>query len=158
MRLRCTVLAAWALALTEAVAQSPDQADNPPTHRPPTDLCGVPKIPDGAPVELPIYLAFDFNKGDVKSQVQPDLPFPTAPKKPIEAQAAQASKFNGVVVLGMIVEPEGVPGDIWVKQKLGLGLDQKAIEAVQRWRFRPAIKNGQPVAVPINIEVSFHLY
>jgi TonB family protein len=141
---------------------------------------------NGAPVELPIYLAFDFKKGGVKSRIEPDLAFPIAPTKPIEEQlaagqlfrigggvtpprvvnspnpefseTARVGKFSGVVVLSMIIEPDGVPGDIWVKQKLGLGLDQKAIETVRRWRFRPATKNGQPVAVPINVEVSFHLY
>lgn len=141
---------------------------------------------NGAPVQVPIYIAFNFNKGDVKSSVEADLPFPTAPKRPIEEQlaagqlfrigggvtaprvvnspdpefsgAAQVAKFSGVIVLGMIVEADGVPGDIWVKQKLGLGLDQKAIETVQQWKFKPATKSGQPVAVPISIEVSFHIY
>ncbi|MGH9482235.1 MAG: TonB family protein, partial [Terriglobales bacterium] len=41
---------------------------------------------------------------------------------------------------------------------LGLGLDQKALEAVKLWRFEPAKKNGRPVRVAANIEVNFHLY
>jgi protein TonB len=39
-----------------------------------------------------------------------------------------------------------------------MGLDEKAIEAVSQWRFQPATLNGQPVAVQINVEVSFRLY
>ena len=41
---------------------------------------------------------------------------------------------------------------------LGMGLDEKAIEAVRNWKFEPAKKDGKPVAVQINVEVNFHLY
>jgi TonB family protein len=41
---------------------------------------------------------------------------------------------------------------------LGLGLDEKAIEAVRQWRFQPALKDGRPVDVQITVEVQFHLY
>jgi protein TonB len=45
-----------------------------------------------------------------------------------------------------------------VGQSLGMGLDEKAVEAVSRWRFRPATLNGQPVATKIAVEVDFRLY
>jgi TonB family protein len=45
-----------------------------------------------------------------------------------------------------------------VQRTLGLGLDEKAIEAVRKWKFEPAMKNGQPVAVQVNVEVNFRLY
>jgi TonB family protein len=48
--------------------------------------------------------------------------------------------------------------DIRVRQSLGMGLDEKAIEAVNCWRFRPATLNGQPVATQIAVQVDFHLY
>ena len=53
---------------------------------------------------------------------------------------------------------DGLPKDIRVQRALGMGLDRKALEAVRRWRFEPAMKNGRPVAVQINIELNFHLY
>ncbi len=40
----------------------------------------------------------------------------------------------------------------------GMGLDEKAIEAVEQWRFKPGIKNGEPVAVKAQVAVSFRLY
>jgi TonB family protein len=58
----------------------------------------------------------------------------------------------------MIVGPDGKPRDIRVQRGIGMGLDQKAIEAVQQWRFDPATKDGRPVAVQISVEVSFKLY
>jgi len=45
-----------------------------------------------------------------------------------------------------------------VARTLGLGLDEKAIEAVKVWRFEPAMKDGKPVAVQVNVEVTFRLY
>jgi protein TonB len=43
-------------------------------------------------------------------------------------------------------------------QHLGKGLDEKAVEAVQQYKFEPAMRNGEPVAVEVNIEVNFRLY
>lgn len=71
---------------------------------------------------------------------------------------ARKAKYQGTVVLWLIVDPEGRPRDIKVARQLGMGLDQKAMEAVRNWRFEPAMKDGQPVAVQINVEVNFRLY
>ena len=45
-----------------------------------------------------------------------------------------------------------------IARSLGLGLDEKALEAVRQWKFEPARKDGQPVAVLVNVEVNFRLY
>src|SRR6266849_8817909 len=77
---------------------------------------------------------------------------------PEYSEAARKVKHMGVVVLWLVVGPDGKPRDIRVVRTLGLGLDEKAIEAVRNWRFEPALKDGKPVAVQINVEVNFHLY
>ena len=77
---------------------------------------------------------------------------------PEYSEEARKAKYQGVVVLWLIVGPDGKPHDIRVSRPLGMGLDQKAIEAVNRWRFEPAMKDGRPVAVQINVEVNFRLY
>lgn len=77
---------------------------------------------------------------------------------PEYSEEARKAKFQGVVVLHLIVGPDGRPRDIRVARNLGMGLDDKAIEAVRTWRFEPARKDGQPVAVAINVEVNFNLY
>jgi len=61
------------------------------------------------------------------------------------------------VLLELVVDANGVPQDIKIVRSLGLGLDQKAIEAVQKWRFKPGLKDGKPVPVSANIEVNFRL-
>jgi periplasmic protein TonB len=77
---------------------------------------------------------------------------------PEYSEEARKVKHMGVVVLWLVVGPDGKPRDIRVLRTLGLGLDEKAIEAVKNWRFEPAYKDGKPVAVQINVEVNFHLY
>jgi len=77
---------------------------------------------------------------------------------PEYSEEARKVKHMGTVVLWLVVGPDGKPRDIKVLRTLGLGLDEKAIEAVKNWRFDPAKKDGKPVAVQINVEVNFHLY
>ena len=78
--------------------------------------------------------------------------------EPSFSEEARKAKAQGIVVLLVVVGKDGHPYDIRVGQSLGMGLDEKAIEAVTRWRFRPATLNGQPVATQIAVEVDFHLY
>jgi protein TonB len=78
--------------------------------------------------------------------------------EPNFSDEARKARMQGVVVLLLVVGKDGRPYDIRVRQALGMGLDQKAIEAVNRWRFKPATLNGSPVATQIAIEVEFHLY
>jgi TonB family protein len=77
---------------------------------------------------------------------------------PEYSEEARKAKYQGTCVLWLIVGPDGRPRDIKVARSLGLGLDQKAIEAVKNWKFEPAMKDGKPVAVQINVEVDFRLY
>ncbi len=77
---------------------------------------------------------------------------------PEYSEEARKAKFQGTVVLWVVVGPDGRPHDIRVQRSLGMGLDEKAMDAVRTWKFDPARKDGQPVAVQINVEVNFRLY
>jgi periplasmic protein TonB len=85
-------------------------------------------------------------------------PRPVFTPDPEYSEEARKAKYQGTCVLWLIVGPDGKPRDIKVARTLGLGLDEKAIEAVKQWKFEPAMKDGKPVAVQINVEVSFRLY
>jgi TonB family protein len=74
------------------------------------------------------------------------------------SEEARKTKYQGTAVLWLIVGTDGRPRDISVLQSLGMGLDEKAIEALRHWRFEPGRKDGIPVAVQVNVEVNFHLY
>jgi TonB family protein len=84
----------------------------------------------------------------------PQLLFKVEPEYSEEARKA---KFQGTVLLYVEVDEKGLPRNIKVIRPLGLGLDQKAIEAVEKWKFSPGKKDGKPVAVQAQIEVNFRL-
>lgn len=77
--------------------------------------------------------------------------------EPEYSEEARKAKFQGTVVLFVVVDEKGNPRDLRVIRPLGLGLDQKAIEAVEKWKFRPGTKDGKPVPVQATIEVNFRL-
>lgn len=77
--------------------------------------------------------------------------------EPEYSEEARKAKFQGTVILFVVVDEKGNPRDLKVIRPLGLGLDQKAIEAVEKWKFRPGMKDGKPVAVQATIEVNFRL-
>jgi protein TonB len=74
------------------------------------------------------------------------------------SEEARKTKYQGTVVLWVIVGTDGRTRDIRIARALGLGLDAKAIEAVRVWRFEPARKDGVPVPVQVTVEVNFRLY
>jgi TonB family protein len=85
---------------------------------------------------------------------QPQLIYKEEPEYSDEARKAH---WEGTVVLAVEVDAAGSPINIRVIHSLGLGLDEKAIAAVARWKFRPAVAGNRPVPAPATIEVSFHL-
>jgi TonB family protein len=87
--------------------------------------------------------------------VSPPRPIHTS--DPQYSEEARHAHFQGTCVLWLVVDSEGHPRDIKVARTLGKGLDEKAIEAVRKWKFEPARKDGKPVAVQINVEVTFRL-
>jgi protein TonB len=78
--------------------------------------------------------------------------------EPEFSEEARKAKYQGVCTLGLIVGADGRPSNIRVLSSLGMGLDERAIEAVKNWKFEPAMKDGHPVRVEIAVEVDFHLY
>ncbi|MBI1896622.1 MAG: TonB family protein [Acidobacteria bacterium] len=84
-------------------------------------------------------------------------PIPIYKPEPEYSEEARKAKFQGAVMLSIVIDENGRTSNIKIIRPLGLGLDEKAIEAVQRWRFRPSLKDGRPVAVMANVEVNFRL-
>ena len=78
--------------------------------------------------------------------------------EPEFSEEARKAKFQGEATLLAVIGADGVPRNLTVVRALGMGLDEKALEAVRTWRFDPARKDGHPVAVQMNIIVNFHLF
>ena len=85
---------------------------------------------------------------------QPSVVFKVDPEYSEEARKA---KYSGTVTLQLVVDVDGRAKNIRVMHGVGLGLDEKAIEAVQKWKFLPGRKDGQAVAVYATVEVNFRL-
>jgi TonB family protein len=77
--------------------------------------------------------------------------------EPEYSEEARKAKWQGTVVVSVIVDEVGRPRNVRVLRSLGLGLDQKAVEAVSQWKFKPGLKDGKPVPVFATIEVNFRL-
>lgn len=84
-------------------------------------------------------------------------PRPLNSPDPEYSEEARTAGRQGKCVLSLIVNKEGKPEKVRVSRSLGMGLDEKAVEAIQSWTFEPARKKGDPVAVRINIVVTFRL-
>ena len=77
--------------------------------------------------------------------------------EPEYSEEARKAKYQGTVVVDVIIDATGHVAKTKVVRSLGLGLDEKALEAIWKWRFRPGYKDGKPVTVAAEIEVNFRL-
>ena len=77
---------------------------------------------------------------------------------PQYSDEARRLKISGNVLVHTVVDATGAPTQVKVVRGIGHGLDEKAVQTVQKYRFKPAIKDGQPVSVEINVEVNFQIF
>lgn len=135
-----------------------------------------PTLLNGQPVEVKTGVDVNFTlaekeaaggtwSGSPRSQadgayrIGPDVsrPVPISRVTPEYSEEARAAGFQGRVLLSTVIDAEGTPTQIKVVRSLGMGLDEKAVEALAKWKFRPATKEGKPVAVISNVEINFNL-
>ena len=77
---------------------------------------------------------------------------------PQYSQEARMAKISGTVLVNLWVDQNGIPRDVRVVRGIGKGLDEKAVEAVSKYRFKPAMEDGQPVPVELNMEINFKIF
>jgi TonB family protein len=93
------------------------------------------KLPDGTTAPLLIY------------RVEPEY-----------TNSARKAKKSGTVLVNLTVDKQGMPQHVHVLRGVGDGLDKKAVEAVKQYRFKPAMKDNQPVEEALNIEINFQIF
>jgi TonB family protein len=76
---------------------------------------------------------------------------------PEYSEEARIARLAGTVRVSLVVGEDGTVRDVRTAASLGLGLDEKAIDAVRKWHFKPGLKDGMPVPVRVNIEINFRL-
>ena len=101
-----------------------------------------------------------FIHGEPVYRVGGDVVAPRAilSPEPEYSEEARQGQLQGTCLLWMVVGTDGKTHDVRIVRSLGMGLDERSVEAILTWRFDPATKNGQTVAVQIKVETSFRLY
>jgi protein TonB len=120
------------------------------------------KIPDlGTPNELPsVGTPANYSVGS-NGVYPPRMLYTVSPAAADQSAVIKKNgkkHFEGICVLGLTVDTNGIPGNIRVVRSVGPELDRKAMEAVSQYRFMPATRKGQPIAVQINLEINFRIY
>ncbi len=99
------------------------------------------------------------DKGENEEQVYelgPGIAPPKVVHQVSPEHPAEGFRIAGTVLIGLVVSSRGEPKDVHVIKTLDKSVDQNAVEAVKQWRFEPARKAGEPVAVRLSIEIRFH--
>ncbi len=112
-------------------------------------LVGAGKLIDPAPGDDPYFWVVGNR---VKAPQLIDSPDPSY------TDAAKQARVAGSVTISMVVQANGEPGRLTITKPLGMGLDEQALKAVQKWRFKPATMEGKAVPVYSKVDVIFHLY
>jgi len=94
----------------------------------------------------------------LKLAARPSPPVLIHKGEPKYSSEARKAGLQGSVLVSLVIGADGIPQNVKVLRGLGLGLDEKAVEAVQGWKFQPAKKAGEPIAIPAQVEVNFRLH
>jgi TonB family protein len=127
----------------------------------------VPAVRNGVPVEAatPIDVEFNLRTAELNELIANDMATRVGPGvsppqvihriEPQYSGARAANKIPGAVILDAVVPEDGIPKIIRVIRSLDWQLDEIAINAVKQWRFSPAMKDGSPIKVRMNVAVNF---
>jgi TonB family protein len=129
----------------------------------------VPGKRDGSPVEMTTRVDVEFSlrneelneiiANDMAHRVGPDVSPPRIIYRvePEYSESAKGERLTGTVVLDLMIREDGTPNVLRVVRSLRSDLDENAINALEQWRLSPAMKDGMPVKVRVNVEVNFNL-
>jgi TonB family protein len=102
---------------------------------------------DGTGADSVFKVGGEVTAPELRVQVDPEY-----------TEKARVQRLQGAVLLSIEVWPDGRAHNVQVERGLGLGLDERAVEAVRKWEFQPGAKDGQPVRVACRVEVVFQLF
>jgi TonB family protein len=102
---------------------------------------------DGAGIERVFKVGGDVTPPELRLRVDPEY-----------TEKARVQRLQGAVLLSIEVWPDGRAHNVCVERGLGLGLDERAVEAVKKWEFEPGTRDGEPVRVACRVEVIFQLF
>ena len=116
-----------------------------------TTLHIAPGWPAGPSVRADMPAAYSLGAG-IMSPIPTYLPDPQYP-----SEETRKAHWQGIVLVSAVIDETGTPTNMQVERPVGLGLDEKAIEAASQWKFKPGTKDGVPVPVPAQLKIFFRL-
>jgi TonB family protein len=125
------------------------------------ELIALPNAPEDAVLIAAPHLYTDTstsNNHADRVSGSTKAPIPLFQPEAEYTDAARKAKINGSCLVSLIVDPQGMPQNVRITKSLDPGLDQTAIIAVNRYRFRPAMQCGKPVPVIVTIEVTYKIW
>ena len=131
-----------------------------PTQRVTLPLPNPPPLSAPVPIKVPS----DDLASESRTEAEPykigggvSAPSVVLKLEPEYSEEAREAKLQGEVLLSVVIDEKGDPHVVRVVRSLGMGLDEKATEAVLKWRFRPGLKDGRAVSVKAYVQVNFRL-
>jgi outer membrane biosynthesis protein TonB len=130
----------------------------------------TPTLDDRFVGSMPPYWQLYYKRLAAKTDYHPSDPSVLRPSQvdkkarlisvidPPSNELAQEFGVAGIAVYHVVVGPDGIPGEIAIGQPIGFGLDENAVETLKKATFEPAIKDGKPVPVVLDLVVQFHIY
>jgi TonB family protein len=122
-----------------------------------------PYLLNGEPTEVETTITVNYSLGMASAEPKRigngvSAPVPVSMPDPVYTEAARKAKVSGNVLVSFWVDEKGTPTHVQVRKGLRADLDQKAIEAVSKYKFKPAMEGGKPVTVAMNVEVNFQIF
>ncbi|HEY6343418.1 MAG TPA: TonB family protein [Bryobacteraceae bacterium] len=148
-----------AFDLRASAADTPHQLLQPEPARNVRNPSSVPRVANTRPTILSAPTSPGETTASGVYQVGNGVSPPTvvSHQEPEYAELARKLSIEGWVTVSMIIQPDGTATNFRITKSVGYGLDEKAIEAVRKWRFKPGLKDGAPVPVMASVEVNFRL-
>jgi TonB family protein len=129
--------------------------------QPEQKLAPLPQPPEDTVLAPDDKARVDYEGGTPRTQHVGGAVKAPVPLISVEAQfteAARRARYAGICMISVVVDKNGMPQNPKVLRTLDYGLDQNAVDAVMRYRFKPAMRDGEPVPVIITVEVNFQFY
>ena len=146
------------LRMSQIRPPQPRHAQTPPSSAPlSATVAASASAPETAEASAPAPAATWAAPSATSAEASPP-PSSSSPPSPSSPKKLAAAKVSGNILVTLQVDAQGRPTHVRILRGIGLGLDQKAIEAVSQYKFKPALENGRPVPVEMNVEVNFQIF
>ncbi len=145
------------IPIPDPTPDEPEPLVDPEIVVPEIELPDVDVVDFGIPDAPPGYGSFGDGEGPFNVGGDIRAPVKIHDPQPGYTEEARMARIQGVVLLRTVIDPEGNVTRLEVLKGLTLGLTESALETVKQWKFKPATRNGRPVAVYYHLSINFSI-